>query len=266
MLLAFVVYEIIESKENEAGIENILSQTEMQNARLTEYIVYGTHLSLKGEIEGTFANIKNVNLVISSIDGKEQKVKLDYKEENGIIEFKTADILNEGIDLEKLEINKWLMLIEVEENKKANTRYYSLQNNTEYNEITYYTITKNNKNNKIDISFANSELDSRKIDYMMLNVKNTHLPRDVYDVVIDPGHGGSDTGAQYGGYEEADLTIEYAKKVKKELEKLGLKVQITRDGTEDEETFGTQMVYDEKGRVNIVRRLKSKICIFDTFK
>ena len=39
-------------------------------------------------------------------------------------------------------------------------------------------------------------------------------------VVIDPGHGGSDPGAQNGGYNETDLTLEFAKKVKTELENI----------------------------------------------
>lgn len=101
---------------------------------------------------------------------------------------------------------------------------------------------------------------------MELKTKRTNLPKDVYDIVIDPGHGGTDTGAKGSGYEEADITLEYGKQVKEELEKLGIKVKITRDGTEDKESYGTNTVYDEKGRVNIVRRLKSKICVFNSLK
>ena len=264
VLIAFVMYKVVNNNKSKKGVENILSQTETNNAIITEYIVYGTHLSLKGEIELEFASIKNINLVMCGTDGKEQKSKLDYKEENGKIKFQTSDILNQGIDLEKVPINNWIMLIEVKGNKE--TKYYSLQNDTEYGEIVYYTITKNGKNNKIDINFDTFDTDVKKLAYMKLDVKNAHLPKNVYDIVIDPGHGGSDTGAKYGGYEEADLTIEYAKKIKKELEKLGLKIKITRDGTEDKENFGTQTVYDEKGRVNIVRRCKSKVCIFNTLK
>ena len=202
VLIAFVMYKVVNNNKSKKGVENILSQTETNNAIITEY---------------------------------------------------------QGIDLEKVPINNWIMLIEVKGNKE--TKYYSLQNDTEYGEIVYYTITKNGKNNKIDINFDTFDTDVKKLAYMKLDVKNAHLPKNVYDIVIDPGHGGSDTGAKYGGYEEADLTIEYAKKIKKELEKLGLKIKITRDGTEDKENFGTQTVYDEKGRVNIVRRCKSKVCI-----
>ncbi len=78
--------------------------------------------------------------------------------------------------------------------------------------------------------------------------------------------GGSDTGAQYGGYDEKDLTLEYSKKVKEELEKLGLKVKLTRDGTENEEEYGLQTTYNSNGRVNVVRRFKGKICNFNPLK
>ncbi len=63
-----------------------------------------------------------------------------------------------------------------------------------------------------------------------------------------------------GGYNEEELTLEIGKKVKKELEVLGLKVKITRDGNEKAESYNTQTVYDEKGRINVTRKIKSKIC------
>ena len=59
------------------------------------------------------------------------------------------------------------------------------------------------------------------------------------------------------GYNEADLNFRFAVKVKRELEKLGFKVRITRDGTEGDE-IGKFTVYDENGRVNIVGKSKAK--------
>lgn len=61
-----------------------------------------------------------------------------------------------------------------------------------------------------------------------------------------------------GKYNEAELTLKYANKVKKELENLGLKVRITRDGTETKENFNVYTVYNEDGRVNIVGDSKAK--------
>ena len=48
-------------------------------------------------------------------------------------------------------------------------------------------------------------------------------------VVLDPGHGGNDYGARYGDVLEKDLVLEFAKDLKVALEKLGVKVLLTRD-------------------------------------
>lgn len=49
------------------------------------------------------------------------------------------------------------------------------------------------------------------------------------DVVIDPGHGGSDVGAQYEGRNEKDDNLELALLVAERLEESGVKVKLTRD-------------------------------------
>jgi len=47
-------------------------------------------------------------------------------------------------------------------------------------------------------------------------------------VCIDPGHGGTDGGAQYNGYSEKVQTLEISKLVQKELEAQGITVIMTR--------------------------------------
>ena len=49
-----------------------------------------------------------------------------------------------------------------------------------------------------------------------------------YKVVIDPGHGGKDSGATKNGYEEADLTMKIANNLKAKLESIGFSVKLTR--------------------------------------
>lgn len=49
-----------------------------------------------------------------------------------------------------------------------------------------------------------------------------------YTVVLDPGHGGSDNGAYYGGIAEKTINLKIAKKVKEILEKYDIKVYMTR--------------------------------------
>lgn len=53
-------------------------------------------------------------------------------------------------------------------------------------------------------------------------------------VVLDPGHGGENLGAQYDGYTEKDMTMTVASAMKEELEKYeGIEVYMTRRGDAD---------------------------------
>ena len=53
--------------------------------------------------------------------------------------------------------------------------------------------------------------------------------REVKTIVIDPGHGGKDTGAQGKNTNEKDIVLAVGKLLKKELEKEGFNVKMTRD-------------------------------------
>jgi N-acetylmuramoyl-L-alanine amidase len=49
-------------------------------------------------------------------------------------------------------------------------------------------------------------------------------------VVLDPGHGGQDSGAMCGGMMEKDLTLDVAHRVERRLHEAGLQTLLTRDG------------------------------------
>ncbi|MEN6521933.1 MAG: N-acetylmuramoyl-L-alanine amidase [Armatimonadota bacterium] len=52
-------------------------------------------------------------------------------------------------------------------------------------------------------------------------------------IVIDPGHGGNKPGAQCNGVKEKILNMQIAQKIKSELEQIGARVILTRDGDYD---------------------------------
>ncbi|RMC33709.1 N-acetylmuramoyl-L-alanine amidase [Paracoccus alkanivorans] len=54
-------------------------------------------------------------------------------------------------------------------------------------------------------------------------------PPDGLTVVLDPGHGGFDPGAQAGGETEADVVLGFAKELRSALEAQGIKVGMTRE-------------------------------------
>ena len=56
--------------------------------------------------------------------------------------------------------------------------------------------------------------------------------REVKTIVIDPGHGGKDSGAQGKKSNEKDIVLSIGKLLKKELEKEGFNVKMTRDKDE----------------------------------
>lgn len=54
----------------------------------------------------------------------------------------------------------------------------------------------------------------------------------MYKVFLDPGHGGSDSGAVYGGLQEKNLTLDIADRIKRILENdyTGVQVKMSRTG------------------------------------
>lgn len=55
------------------------------------------------------------------------------------------------------------------------------------------------------------------------------LPFEINTVILDAGHGGRDPGARYAGIEEKSLTLKIVNLLKRELEKYGIRVLLTRD-------------------------------------
>lgn len=265
LLMAVLIYTNIkrandESLQVSAKTSSLFEGVDgTKSAKVTKYIVYGTHLNLEGEVEITKISgicITNVSLVQKNLDGKEQTINSKYEYTDGVLTFSSFEQLNEGIYLDNLTEDNYIFLKVNFSNGDLKT--YSLSNDTEYENTTYYTITKNNSNNKIDIKF--SEYNNKP--YLKLEVSKVNkLPDDVYDVVIDPGHGGRDIGATSKGYYEASIVLDCAKTLKQKLEDLGLKVLLTRDGTEPSTLETAYNMYDDDGRVTIANESHAKILI-----
>jgi N-acetylmuramoyl-L-alanine amidase len=62
-------------------------------------------------------------------------------------------------------------------------------------------------------------------------VPTTTAPREVFPVVVlDPGHGGQDSGAMCAGILEKDLTLDVAQRLERRLKEAGLSTLMTRAG------------------------------------
>ena len=257
ILLIFIIYNVITQKTSSiAKISNIIEQTNY--GKITRYIVYGTHLNIEGNIEiHEQSKIEKVQVVAKSISGNELIIDTEYDYSNNLLSFSTLDQINTGLNLEELDVTDYYILLKIQF-LDNDVKYYSLLNDTEYGNIDYYTLTRNGRNNKIHINFGSY----KEIPFLGLNItKVNKLPEDVYDMVIDPGHGGSDSGAINGKHKESDIVLDYAIDLKNKLEDIGLKVLLTRDGSESEDDDMVYNIYDEDGRVTLANESKAKVIL-----
>ena len=234
-------------KESKSFLENVSKD---DFATLSYYAIYGTHLNLKGNFD-----LAGSSTLVLTDGENEYPIDLDVSGDY----FETSDLINGGINLEKLSLGNFYLLFKYE--KDDSIQYYSLKNETDYGNLTYYSLTKNGKNNKIDFKF--------KGDFLNVLVKESSLPSDVYDITIDPGHDANDSGMMVclGGelpsasgkckngtlYKETDLNLALALEVKKNLEDLGYKVIMTRNNEKD-----TVCTYCSMGSATMANDTKSK--------
>ena len=209
--------------ENLRYYEDILNNVEDMSFNIENYSIFGTHLNMEACID---LKLENPSLILKN---KKEVITLDsnFYDEGDNTCFNVGNYNNDGIYLDGIKQGDFILL--VKDKKEEKEFYYTLKNNTTYGDLEYYTITKNNSNNKINIDFKIYE----DKDYINFIIKESNLPDDVYDISLDPGHGGKDPGAigKLDGkeYYESNLTLNVSLLIKKELEDIGLKVNITRD-------------------------------------
>lgn len=122
----------------------------------------------------------------------------------------------------------------------------------------WYTVTRNNKANQVTLQSKNGQL-SVKVHEV------NQLPEHVYDILIDPGHGGLDGGTVASDLTEAQEVLKLSKYIANRLEEHGLKVKLTR--TEDLDPAGAgnfdygKSPYFDEGRVEQVYRYQTKYMI-----
>ena len=245
----------------------------INNIDVKKYFVYGTHfdfessISLKklgcSDVESASLCAINVGNGDNDISSRiENAIKIDYENDGEKVEFKASEYINNGLYLENIRegIYELVLCIKTDEGK---TVYAPLVDKTKEKDITYYTVTnlKDKSNKKINIYSPKEVSNEYNEKYMFFSCAKTELPEDVYDIVIDPGHGGSDVGAVSGEYYEKDLSLEIAKMVYEKLKNKGYKVLITRDGSEDNEDYSVYTSYEKNGRVTLACGSKAKYAL-----
>lgn len=95
-------------------------------------------------------------------------------------------------------------------------------------------------------------------------VNSDKVEKKGYTVVLDAGHGSSDSGkVGINGVLEKDINLSISKKTKKYLEKKGIRVVMTRDKDESlaEGENGNRKVQDMKARVKRINDTKPDLAV-----
>ena len=226
MIVGFGGYVVYDTYFKDKGIPKLEIMEERFS--IDKYYTYGTHLNIEGNI-----NLEE-DLKLVLYNGEFRYIPL--KKENN--KYFISSYINDGLYLDDIEIGKYYLFVASsyqDDEGNIKYQYYGIDNDTDYDKTIYYTMSNYDKKIVID-----SELDYPTM--MMSVIRNSD--KDIYDIVIDPGHGGMDSGAFSGGVGESNFTMKLADKVKDKLESNGVKVKLTReknDLTKDEllEEYGT---------------------------
>ncbi len=81
-------------------------------------------------------------------------------------------------------------------------------------------------------------------------------------ITLDPGHGGSDPGAVGArGTLEKDITLDISQRLKKELEKMGATVYMTRNSDTEVAGPGASDVDELQARINVAEKYRSDLFV-----
>lgn len=260
--LAVGVYFSISSQgksdEKQSKLDGVLETIQTKQVQTTQIFTYGKALNFSGTLPNVSKdNFESVKLYLTNGDGFEKTYPLTGTFSEGNLMVTTTEQINDGCILDDLDVGEYIVLVRLKLNNSVNPKYYSLSNGSEFETIEYDTMTKENQNKKVQICFQEKAQKEQSLAYLRLNVENAQKPENVYDIVIDAGHGGKDVGEKAGSDTEADITLRYAKALQERLEANGLKVKLTRDDSNSAEYTATNM-YDANGRITTACSTKAK--------
>ncbi|MFV0288725.1 MAG: N-acetylmuramoyl-L-alanine amidase [Mycoplasmatales bacterium] len=190
-------------------------------------------------------NIYGESLNISINDSFENTLNFLNIQSNNNQEIMTSQAIDDGVDPVSLNVGEYYIF---------DTQGNALTSETVIDE-KYYTITRDKQNYQIKF-YTNAK------GYLVYAKTLSELPENEYDIIIDPGHGGDDSGAigiDNVTYEK-DVNLTISEYLKEQLTAMGYKVAITR---EDDSNPGCEGVanYCEGGRVDQVYETNAKIVL-----
>lgn len=231
-------------------------------AQLQDAWIYGTHLGIEGVLPlAQGAAVPQSLQLVQHTEGGDISWPLQCTEQPGGLGFCLSQLINGGLELENLAEGSGGLLVRALASDGTTADYQLQATGAAAQPLTYYTVTHGGANRQVTLQPATFTQQDGQTDGILLQCATAPLPAEVYDIVIDPGHGGDDGGTINGDYCEADIALDIAKRTRDKLQALGLKVLLTRDGSEGNKLHMAYTMYDEDGRVNVTAAARAKLCL-----
>ncbi len=234
-LIIIIVITLFAIHDINNTYNKLYTKVEEETIYIDELYIYGRYLNIKGHSD---FELENTELIMLNDKLEEKSYNLNTNEKN----FFITDKINDGINLETINESYTILI-------KNNEKYYTLKNESNYQETEYYSLSKSNKTNHITLLFETF----KNKEFLKLNLKNIDTPNNIYDIVIDPGHGGADVGAVNGNTYESNINLSISLKLKQKLEENGFKVKLTREDDTNINPYGSQ------GRATLPYETKAKL-------
>ncbi len=160
------------------------------------------------------------------------------------------ELIDRRLKLYDFPVGEYYML-----NKTDDEYSYILK--SDFEEVDFYTVLRNGTRKHLVFNQDDNGI--------LVKVEEVDtLPADVYDFVVNPGHGGSDSGTQspFIGETEREWVLDISLDMKEKFEALGYKVFITR--STDEAPGGNELdriptdPYVDGGRVDLIYQSQGK--------
>ncbi len=228
-----------------------LSDSGLQAATLTRCTLYGTAFGVQITLPQDAPAFTRAQLVLSMGQSR-QTWPLQYNEESTALVL--SGLINQGVDIQQLPVGQGSFTLQLTgEDGTAIEWRLDPAPAAEELPLNRYTVTQNGANRLVTFYAGQNTL--------CLTVETCALPEEVYDIVLDPGHGADDGGSVWQEVYEKDVVLQIAKLTKAALEERGYKVFMTRDGTEDPEDMMAYTMYEPDGRVNTAQSCGAKLCL-----
>ena len=232
---------LITDNSNEDLLDDVIIESNVDSGKPGSYFVKYSVSDSSGNVSEVYRTV----IVKYSYNSNTNTVLSNSFTDNGV--YLTGCVQNNNFKYQMLIKNKITGNEEVLDVTKTSNHYYKLSLDLigyENGIYEFYLINDNLElltNNMNDYNrIVRARVGDKLVTFDYGNNKVNMIIEDfeyLYDVVIDPGHGGDDTGAVNGIYYEKNINLEQSLYEKARYEAHGLKVLLLRE----DDTYGTVM-------------------------